>query len=109
MWNSDSWLTLTSVCVCALFYIAQCANSRMRAGRNNPPNPIRDKDKYVDVNFYQLIVLAPVFIKYLLKTHDTIRLLRFHIQLQDHLLLSTPHTVQFQYILSVLKKFRNYT
>lgn len=58
------------VCVCVSTCYFMCCRvpapgrGLAGAGRSSPPNPIKEKDKYVDVNFYQLIVVAPTFIKY---------------------------------------------
>lgn len=61
----------------------------MRTGRTSP-NPVREKDKYVDVNFYQLIVMAHIFIKYLLNIQYTM-------------------AAEISNIFSIYWKFRNYT
>lgn len=54
-----------SACVCCV----NRANTRMRSGRNNPLNPISEEEKYVGVNFYQLIVPAPISTEYLFNIH----------------------------------------
>lgn len=57
------------------FYIAFSVPTPRRglaaAGGNIPPNPISEDGKYADVNFHQLIVRAPVFIKCVLKRQYT--------------------------------------